>query len=34
MGLLPIFVKLRGRLAVVVGGGVIAEGKIEGLFAA
>src|SRR6202171_5731442 len=34
MGLLPIFVKLRDRLVVVVGGGVIAEGKIEGLFAA
>jgi precorrin-2 dehydrogenase/sirohydrochlorin ferrochelatase len=34
MSLLPIFVKLRGRLVVVVGGGAIAEGKIEGLFAA
>lgn len=34
MGLLPIFVKLRDRLVVVVGGGLIAEGKIEGLFAA
>lgn len=34
MGLLPIFVKLRDRLVVVVGGGVIAESKIEGLFAA
>ena len=34
MGLLPIFVKLRDRLVIVVGGGVIAEGKIEGLFAA
>ena len=34
MSLLPIFVKLRDRLVVVVGGGTIAEGKIEGLFAA
>jgi siroheme synthase-like protein len=34
MGLLPIFVKLRDRLVIVVGGGLIAEGKIEGLFAA
>jgi len=34
MSLLPIFVKLRDRLAVVVGGGAIAEGKIDGLFAA
>jgi siroheme synthase-like protein len=34
MGLLPIFVKLRGRLVVVVGGGAIAEGKIEGLLTA
>jgi precorrin-2 dehydrogenase/sirohydrochlorin ferrochelatase len=34
MSLLPIFVKLRDRLVVVVGGGVVAEGKIEGLFAA
>jgi len=34
MSLLPIFVKLRGRLVVVIGGGVIAEGKIEGLLAA
>ena len=34
MGLLPIFVKLRHRLVVVVGGGAVAEGKIEGLFAA
>jgi siroheme synthase-like protein len=34
MSLLPIFVKLRDRLVVVVGGGIIAEGKIESLFAA
>jgi siroheme synthase-like protein len=34
MSLLPIFVKLRDRLVVVVGGGTIAEGKIDGLFAA
>ena len=34
MSLLPIFVKLRDRLVVVVGGGAIAEGKVEGLFAA
>jgi siroheme synthase-like protein len=34
MSLLPIFVKLRERLVVVVGGGAIAQGKIEGLFAA
>jgi siroheme synthase-like protein len=34
MSLLPIFVKLQGRLVVVVGGGAIAEGKIHGLFAA
>jgi precorrin-2 dehydrogenase/sirohydrochlorin ferrochelatase len=34
MSLMPIFVKLRDRLVVVVGGGAIAEGKMEGLFAA
>jgi siroheme synthase-like protein len=34
MSLLPIFVKLRDRLVVVVGGGAITEGKLEGLFAA
>ena len=34
MSLLPIFVKLRDRLVVVVGGGIVAEGKIQGLFAA
>lgn len=34
MSLLPIFVKLSARLVVVVGGGAIAEGKIEGLVAA
>src|SRR5713226_4412418 len=34
MSLLPIFVKVRDRLVVVVGGGVVVEGKIEGLFAA
>jgi precorrin-2 dehydrogenase/sirohydrochlorin ferrochelatase len=34
MSLLPIFVKLRDRLVLVVGGGAIAQGKIEGLFAA
>jgi siroheme synthase-like protein len=34
MSLLPIFVKLRNRLVVVVGGGAIAEAKLEGLLAA
>ena len=34
MSLLPIFVKLRDRLVVVVGGGAVAEGKIQGLFPA
>jgi siroheme synthase-like protein len=34
MGLFPIFVKLQGRLVVVVGGGSVAEGKIVGLLAA
>jgi siroheme synthase-like protein len=34
MSLLPIFVRLRERLVLVVGGGAIAEAKIEGLFAA
>src|SRR5260370_16707508 len=34
MSLLAIFVKMGDRLVVVVGGGAVAEGKIEGLFAA
>ncbi len=34
MSLFPIFVKLEGRLIVVVGGGAIAEGKIPGALAA
>jgi siroheme synthase-like protein len=34
VSLFPIFVKLQGRLVVVVGGGEIAAGKIEGLLRA
>lgn len=34
MSLFPLFLKLQGRLAVVVGGGSIAEGKISSLLAA
>lgn len=34
MNLFPMFVKLHGRLVVVVGGGEIAAGKIEGLLTA
>jgi siroheme synthase-like protein len=34
MNLFPIFVKLQGRLVVVVGGGEIAAGKIDGLLRA
>jgi siroheme synthase-like protein len=34
MSLLPIFVKLEGRMVVVVGGGVIAEGKLAALLTA
>ncbi|MFZ0737321.1 MAG: bifunctional precorrin-2 dehydrogenase/sirohydrochlorin ferrochelatase [Candidatus Acidiferrales bacterium] len=34
MSLFPIFLKLRGRVVVVVGGGAVAESKIPGLFAA
>jgi siroheme synthase-like protein len=34
MSLLPIFVKLQDRSVVVVGGGAIAQGKIEGLLSA
>ena len=34
MSLFPLFLKLEGKLAVVIGGGVVAEGKIEGLLAA
>ena len=34
MTLFPLFLKLEGKLTVVVGGGGIAEGKIEGLLAA
>ena len=34
MSLFPIFVKLKGRLVVVVGGGNIAEAKIPGVLSA
>ena len=34
MSLFPIFVKVENRLVVVVGGGVVAEGKISGLLSA
>jgi siroheme synthase-like protein len=34
MSLFPIFVKLQGRLVIMVGGGSVAEGKIAGLLAA
>src|SRR5438270_217279 len=34
MSLLPIFVKLQNRLVLVVGGGIVAEGKIPGLLTA
>src|SRR5277367_3285713 len=34
MSLFPIFVKLEGRLVVVIGGGQIAEGKIPGILSA
>lgn len=34
MSLFPIFVKLEGRLVVVVGGGLVAEGKIPALLSA
>jgi len=34
MSLFPIFVKLEGRLVVVIGGGHVAEGKIPGLLSA
>lgn len=34
MSLFPMFLKLDGRLVAVVGGGVIAQGKIEGALAA
>lgn len=34
MSLLPIFVKLQSRLVIVVGGGLIAEGKLHALLAA
>jgi precorrin-2 dehydrogenase len=34
MTMFPMFVKLEGKLVVVIGGGAIAEGKIEGLLSA
>src|SRR5215470_1617380 len=34
MSLFPLFLKLDGKLAVVIGGGIVAEGKIEGLLSA
>ncbi len=34
MSLFPIFVKLQGRLVIVIGGGSVAAGKIAGLLAA
>lgn len=34
MSLFPIFLKLQGRLVIVIGGGIVAEGKIPGLLAA
>jgi len=34
MNLFPIFLKLQGRLVVVVGGGNVAEGKLSGLLSA
>ena len=34
MSLFPIFVKLEGRLVVVIGGGQVAEGKMQGLLSA
>jgi len=34
MSLFPIFVKLEGRLVVVIGGGCVAEAKIPGMLSA
>src|SRR5713226_5099505 len=34
MSLFPIFLKLQGRQVVIVGGGIVAEGKIPGLLSA